>query len=236
MSTHTSIPARFNGPPDSGNGGYSCGVLAAFIDGPCRVRLHVPPPLDADLRVVEAGEGRLEMYDGDTLVGSAVPATETLQIPQPPTLAVATEALTRFPGYHDHPLDTCFVCGPNRKAKDGLELFNGPVEGWDLLASTWTPAEDLLDDRGRVRPEIVWAALDCPGYFAAVGSELRLALLGELYAELRVPLPGGQPLVVYSWPISAEGRKLFAGAAIADAEGNVLACSRSTWIVLKDQD
>ena len=42
MSTQVTIPARYNGPPDSGNGGYSCGVLAAFIDGPARVRLHSP--------------------------------------------------------------------------------------------------------------------------------------------------------------------------------------------------
>ena len=41
-----SIPARFNGPPASGNGGYSCGVLAACVAGPARVRLHAPPPLD----------------------------------------------------------------------------------------------------------------------------------------------------------------------------------------------
>ena len=46
MDRSVIIPSRFNGPPDSGNGGYSCGVLAAFIDGPARVRLHVPPPLD----------------------------------------------------------------------------------------------------------------------------------------------------------------------------------------------
>ena len=46
MMAVVSIPSRFNGPPLSGNGGYSCGVLAAFIDGPAQVRLHVPPPLD----------------------------------------------------------------------------------------------------------------------------------------------------------------------------------------------
>jgi hypothetical protein len=232
-SDHTCIPGRFNGPPDSGNGGYSCGVLAAFMDGPCRIRLHVPPPLDAQLEIVDAGEGRLEMYDGDTLVGSAAPATEAIDIPAAPSLAQAREALTRFPGYHDHPLDTCFVCGPNREGHDGLGLFTGPVSDWDLLASTWVPAVDLLDQSGNVRPEVVWAALDCPGYFAAVGSELRMALLGELYAELRSPVPGEQDLVVYSWPISEDGRKLFAGAAIANAQGEVLACSRSTWIVLK---
>ena len=233
MTASTTIPCRFNGPPDSGNGGYSCGVLAAFMQGPCRVRLHVPPPLDAELSIVEAPEGRLEMYHGDTLVGSASPASEALDIPPTPSLAEAGDALTRFPGYHDHPLDTCFVCGPNREGRDGLELFTGPVSDWQLLASTWRPTPDLLEDSGNVKPEVVWAALDCPGYFAAVGSELRMALLGELYADLRSPVPGGQDLIVYSWPISEDGRKLFAGAAIANAQGEVLACSRSTWIVLK---
>lgn len=233
MIGHSSIPGRFNGPPDSGNGGYSCGVLAVFIDGPCRVRLHVPPPLDADLRVIEAEDERVEMYDENILVASAVPASEAMEIPSAPSVDEARDALTRFSGYHDHPLDTCFVCGPNRQGHDGLELFTGPVRDWTLLASTWTPAADLLDESGNVRAEVVWAALDCPGYFAAVGSDLRMALLGELYAELRTPVPGGQDLVVYSWPISEEGRKLFAGTAVANAQGEVLACSRSTWIVLK---
>ena len=27
------IPRRFRGPPDSGQGGYSCGVLARFVEG-----------------------------------------------------------------------------------------------------------------------------------------------------------------------------------------------------------
>jgi len=82
--TEIKIPGRFNGPPLSGNGGYSCGVLAAFIDGPSRVRLHVPLPLDRELRVVEAQDGRVEMYDGDTLVGSGVPAQETIEPPAAP--------------------------------------------------------------------------------------------------------------------------------------------------------
>lgn len=233
MTTTTHIPPRFNGPPDSGNGGYSCGLLAAFMDGPCRVRLHVPPPLDERLSVVEAGDGRMEMYAGETLVGSATRGVEPLEIPPPPSQAEAADAQTRFAGYSDHPLATCFVCGPNRQAGDGLELFAGPVRDWGLLACTWTPTPDLLGESGAVRPEVVWAALDCPGYFAAVGADLRMALLGELYADLRAPVPGDQTLVVYAWPISVDGRKLFSGAAIASGAGEVLACSRSTWIVLK---
>lgn len=229
------IPSRFNGPPLSANGGYSCGLLAAFIDGPARVRLHVPPPLDHELRVVAVGNGRVEMYDGEILVGSGEPALESIQPPAAPSLAQAADAAARYLGRCGHPLGTCFVCGPDRPGRDGLELFTGPVGDWSLLACTWRPAADLLDDSGHVRPEFVWAALDCPGYFAAIGSDLRLALLGELYADLRYPVPGGEPLVVFSWPIGEDGRKLYAGAALATGDGKVLACSRSIWILPRKQ-
>lgn len=230
------IAGRFNGPPASGNGGYSCGVLAAHIDGPARIRLHSPPPLDRDLQVVIAQEGRVELRDGDKLVGTARPSDEHFDIPAPPTLEAAQAASTRSFATDDNPLSTCFVCGPNRTVHDGLELFPGPVDDWTQLACVWNVAEDLLDSEGNVRPEIVWAALDCPGFFAAFGEDVTMALLGELYAELLKPVPGGEPLIVYAWPEGGARRKRYAGAAIATAQGEVLAHSRSTWIVVKSPE
>ena len=85
MTAQLTIPARFNGPPASGNGGYSCGVIAAHIEGPARVRLHVPPPLDTELQLRETEPGSLEMYHGDTLVGSGYSHNFELQCPTPPT-------------------------------------------------------------------------------------------------------------------------------------------------------
>jgi hypothetical protein len=230
MDQSVIIPSRFNGPPDSANGGYSCGVLAAFIDGPARVRLHVPPPLDTPL-AVRAGEGgSLQMFDGDTLVGTALPAPLELDVPAAPSLRQAAEASTRYACYENHVFPTCFVCGPGRPAHDGLDLFAGPVDDWSLLASPWNPAADLLDERGRVQPEIVWSALDCPGYFACMGDNVRPALLGELHASLLKPVPGGEALLVHAWPLGEDGRKLFAGTAVVTANGEVLAMARSTWI------
>ncbi|MFT4613808.1 MAG: hypothetical protein ACI9NT_000949, partial [Bacteroidia bacterium] len=75
MTAQLLIPARYNGPPASGNGGYSCGVLAAYVEGPARVRLHVPPPLDTVMEVRHLDAGNVELYDGDTLVGTAAPCT-----------------------------------------------------------------------------------------------------------------------------------------------------------------
>lgn len=233
MQTLTTIPIRFNGPPASGNGGYSCGVLAAHIAGSSRVRLHVPPPLETKLRITRTASGGAEMHDGNTLVGSAEPVSVELAIPEPPSLEVAQAAMVRFPCYEGHFFPTCFVCGPARPQRDGLGLFPGPVAGTGIWASVWQPTPDLLDATGNVRPEILWSALDCPGYFAALGDTLRPAVLGELAGELRAVVGGDQPLVVFAWPLGEDGRKIYAGTAIATAQGEVVACARSIWIILK---
>ncbi|GAB5450776.1 MAG: hypothetical protein Hals2KO_11040 [Halioglobus sp.] len=232
MQYPVTIPARYNGPPTSGNGGYSCGALAALIEGPARVRLHVPPPLDTPL-TVHTEDGAVRMYDGDTLVGSGEPVDYALDTPVAPSLAEAEDAMSRYVARENHFFETCFVCGPNRPAHDGLALYPGPVRDWSLLACVWRPQADLLDAGGKVRSEVMWAALDCPGYFAAMGDTLRPAVLGELEAQLNGPAVGGDPLVVYCWPLGSEGRKYFGGTAIATADGTVLASSRSTWILLK---
>ncbi len=124
------IPGRFNGPPDSGNGGYSCGVLAAHLTGAARVRLHMPPPLDVNFQIRQSEEGQLDLLQGDTLVASAWPAQLELDIPPAPSLEEAREASQRFIAYDNHYLPTCFVCGPERPNHDGMDLFPGPVTDW----------------------------------------------------------------------------------------------------------
>ncbi len=227
------IPSRFNGPPNSGNGGYSCGVLAIMLEGAAQVRLYSPPPLDTQMRVSRADDGSLEMHHGDTLIGSATPTTLEIDIPPAPTLAQAREASGRYLCQDDHMYPTCYVCGPERAPDNGLCLFPGPVHDWNLLACPWQPSVDTLDKAGNVRPEIVWSALDCPGYFAAAGEDLEVTLLGELVGEIFADVPGDRPLVVYSWPMGKDGRKAWGATAIANQEGEVLAVSRSLWITLK---
>ena len=61
----------------------------------------------------------------------------------------------------------CFVCGMNRRPGDGLRIFPGPVAGLALWAAPWTPDPSVAGPDGRVRPEVVWAALDCPSGIAA---------------------------------------------------------------------
>jgi hypothetical protein len=189
--------------------------------------------LDKPLSVHKIDSDHVEVRDGEMLVGTAVSAALELDIPPAPTLEQAEQASKGFLCYEEHSYPSCFVCGPTRSGHDGLCLFPGPVDNWDLLACTWQPAADLLDDEGNVRPEIVWAALDCPGFYAAAGEALVPVLLGELTAELRASVSGDKPLVVFSWPLGGEGRKLYGGTAIANQDGKILAYSRSTWIALK---
>ena len=55
------IDPRFNGPPDSGHGGYSAGRAAALVERPRRrveVTLRRPVPLATPLAVAETGTAR----------------------------------------------------------------------------------------------------------------------------------------------------------------------------------
>jgi hypothetical protein len=216
------VPGRYNGPPDSGNGGYTCGLVAAILGGVAEVTLRRPPPLDRDLEVVRAN-GRVQIRDGAALVAEAEPAAVDADVPTPVSVEEAAEASARYAGFLHHAYNTCFVCGPGRE--DGLRVYAGPVEGRPgLVASPWTPGPE-------VRPELVWAALDCPSGWAVDDFQREGVLLGRMAAEIdRLPTPG-EPHVIVGWRVGEDGRKRFAGSALLTAGGEVLARARSTWIV-----
>jgi len=70
------IGRQFRGPPNSGNGGYVCGVLARGLDGPVTAMLRAPPPLDADLDL-EIRDGASTLTgDAGVLIGQAGPASQ----------------------------------------------------------------------------------------------------------------------------------------------------------------
>jgi hypothetical protein len=126
------IPSRFNGPPQSGNGGYSCGAIAHAVGVPLEVTLRLPPPLDTPLDIVTDGD-RWLVDDGDRLIAEARPARSLAPPPPPPTLVEAEAAATRYLGLTHHEFPTCFTCGPARE--DGLRIFSGPVDDGDLVAA-----------------------------------------------------------------------------------------------------
>jgi hypothetical protein len=222
------IDPRFNGPPGSGNGGYTCGLVARHAGEPVEVTLRLPPPLGRPLAVT-VGDGRTVVHDGDALVAEAVPAAVELELPDPIGLDEAREAAARYPGFAQHAFPTCFVCGPDRS--DGLRIFAGPVEARELVAAPWRPDPSLAAEDGTVADEFVWAALDCPGAFAVGFSERGETVLGRLAARIGRAPAAGEPCVVVGWPLGEEGRKLYAGTALFSTAGDVYAVARATWIV-----
>jgi hypothetical protein len=221
------ISARFNGPPGSGHGGYSAGVVAAALGPSATVRLAAPPPLDANMTLEDTEYG-VRLMHGDTLVAEARPGRPEVDVPAPPSVADATRASEDYPGFNDHPFPTCFGCGPERAEGDGLRVFPGPAGNDGLLAAPWTPTADLATD-GAVDPAFVWAALDCPSGFACIPPGTA-SVLATMTAELVAPIHAGERYVITAWPISHDGRKHRGGAAIHDASGTRVALADTLWI------
>jgi hypothetical protein len=228
------VPSRFCGPPGVANGGYMCGRVARYLDGPVTVTLRRPPPLDLPM-IVETG-GSLRVLHGDICVAEAEPATGELPVPDTVSMAEARAVEGRARYFRDPAFPSCFVCGPRRHSGDGMRIAPGPVPGREVLAAPWTPDTSLADDSRRVRPEIVWAALDCPSGIAAIEAiaiEADTAiLLGRMTAAVTALPVAGDECQVIAWPIGRDGRKLMAGSAVLGRDGEVLAVAGTVWLTV----
>jgi hypothetical protein len=213
------IGRRYRGPLNSGNGGYTAGLLAGFVDGPAEVTLRLPPPLERPLRVVEE-DGRVLLLDGEELVAEATPAAVEVDPPDPPTAEQARAAAARHVRFGGENFSECFSCGV--RPRDGLCIHAGQVEGTSLHAAPWTARE--------VSPEVVWAAIDCSGAYAVGGPGRGEVVLGRMAAAIRRLPSEGEECIVVAWPLGEDGRKLFAGTALYGADGAPLAVARQTWI------
>lgn len=234
------VAPRFCGPPGSANGGYLAGLFAQHAQQTVRVRLHLPPPLGAPLQVAPRAGGRFELLHDTAVVASAEPATLELEVPPPPEYFAAFEASRHYQGFTGHAFPGCFVCGPERARGDGLRIFAGPLtpgtgtgtgagDAVAMVAAPWVPDVALGLADHKVRPEFMWAALDCPGYFAARADRVAM-LLGEFTAHVDRRVHVDEPCVIIGWRISVEGRKYAVGTALFDEDGELCAKARAVWI------
>jgi hypothetical protein len=224
------VPSRFNGPPSSGNGGYSCGVVASVLEGPTEVSLRRPVPLDRELALRREDDGKLCAFDGDELIVEAVPTSPLLAWDGALVgIEEARAARDRYAAPLGGEFGHCFVCGRSRH--DGFDIFTGPVDGADLVASPWTPPTWAGDADGTVLPEFVWAALDCPGYFALHDADTTVAYLARQQVEVLAPIHTEVEYVVIGRPLERSGRKGISATAVLDLDGTVLAHAECLLVV-----
>ncbi|MEU3020641.1 hypothetical protein ABZ635_25000 [Nocardiopsis sp. NPDC007018] len=250
------VPAAYNGPDGSGNGGYSAGLLAARLTGPggptVQVTLRSPPPLDRSLLVEDAPGGDLLLVDPASTdpasADRARPVAEAVVadpldpdlIPGGPVGAdEAREARQRYGGLVEHPFPRCYSCGPERAEGDGLRLFAGSVRpggGPDGVGNTvacpWHVRPETDGGDGTAALAQVWAALDCPGGWSSdvVG---RPIVLGRITARVLAAPAVGSTAVVMGHLESVDGRKVHTLSALHDGDGRPLAVARATWIAIR---
>ncbi|TDC78249.1 hypothetical protein E1193_21055 [Micromonospora sp. KC606] len=213
------IEARFNGPPGSGNGGWSAGIFATAYGtvGPVEVTLRRPPPLDTSLTMVED-----DVLDPDgKLVAQVRPAGDLPAAVPPVDQTTAAVASAAYPGLRDHPFPGCYVCGPDRV--DGLRIFPGRLPGGRTAAPFRAPAS--------VVPATVWAALDCPGGWAVL-TPGRPYVLGRIAAVIdALPAPADE-CVVTGATVDVTGRKAVVDTSLYGPTGALLGRARATWIAV----
>ena len=223
------IPARFNGPDGSANGGYASGAFACAIAPPdgggYEVMLRQPPPLDVELHV----RGHA-LFAGGVLIAEAHPAQVLGEVPRA-NLEEAQQAEQRYLGFVRHPFPRCFTCGPARAAGDGLRIFPGSLGRAGVVAAVWEPHEALADSDEEVDPAVVWAALDCPSGFAVFEQRGKPVVLGRLAVVRHAPVVARRRYVVLGWPREGAGRRsLPAASALLDEHGDVVAQADAVWV------
>ncbi|TSD68358.1 hypothetical protein [Aeromicrobium piscarium] len=224
------IARQFNGPPGSGNGGYASGVIAAGIehDGPVEVRLTTPPPLDTPLTYEHDHDEVRLVTHGGALVGHARPGGFLRDAPRFASAEEIAAGAAGYPGFEHHPFDLCFTCGTQRGEGDGLRIFSGPI-GDGLTAAPWDAHAGFAGENGAIDEPVTWAALDCPGGWAADFSQQPM-LLGTMTAEVYAVPAAGQRYHAVGQLDRREGRKFFTSTALYTPEAQLVGRAEQVWI------
>ena len=243
------IPDRFRGPPKSGNGGYVCGVFGGLLTGgrydlegqrAAEVTLRAPIPLDQPIAVRRDGE-TLTAHHGETLLVEATLSDLQLNVPAPASyeqaLAVREHSASLQVRLHPwlgeqrkgfHPI--CVCCGAELAPEDGLHVYPAHVPELAQVAAAWSCHPAFADADGRVPPELIITALDCPGQFAWLAEGTRTGLLGRLTARVEHQVRAGDRCVVIGWTLGNEGRKFYSGTALFNERGTLCAYAKAVWI------
>lgn len=230
------VPGWFQGPTDSGQGGWTAARLASIVGQPLTVRLRAPIPLEVDLVVEGSAEEGWRCRHGDDVILEASPWSPDVPAIEPVTLEQARDARRRFPvPAEQHPVPFCFSCGLQ---PDGMQVHAGPVDGKpQRYATDWTAPEWAAGPDGSVDDAVLWAALDCTAaWYVCCHPQYRHAVTAQFAIQVLRPVPAGERLALVAeagdWAPGWDGRKRGAVSAAFDADGELVARSRSFWVAL----
>lgn len=240
MDAAVRIDGRYHGFPGIAIGGFAGGLLADRIGPAAEVTFRRPIPTGAPLELSATGDG-VEFRVNGTVLAGATPADLDVDVPAPVSMADAERATQAYPGHRTHPYPSCFTCGPDRAAGDGLRVFpstveerSGPQGGSPLVAAAWTPHPDHAGPDGTLPPAIVWSAVDCssiwPVILATPPRSDEQVVTGRLAVRLDEPIRAGEPHVVTAWPVARRDGRWLAEAAVLDATGSTKAVARHTLV------
>jgi hypothetical protein len=221
------ISQVYQGPPDSANGGYACGLFvqqAAQSLGtstPLAVQLHAPPPLGAELTIKRTSR-RIHVWSGQGIVATVSPDATEVELLPPVSHQAAEAASEGFAGRVFHPFPTCVICGSGRTDQAAFHLSPGPLDGQDgSVACTWTP-------RSEVSVELMWAVLDCPGGWTLdqVPAPWVLSRMTARIASFPVP---GETTVAVAHGKRNDERSAQCLSALYRTDGTELGRALATW-------
>ncbi|NGO76716.1 hypothetical protein G6045_13710 [Streptomyces sp. YC504] len=240
--TPLTLPAHVTGYPGVAFGGYVAGLLAARTGAKqVRVDFRAAVPVATGIVLADGPGGGAEIRDRTgAVLAAAAPAELTLEAPEPPSWAEAEEGAARqlrSLRRNPPPIADCYGCGPDVASGRGLKLLPGRVEGRpEVLAGAWVPEPELAGPDGTLPPEIVWAALDCPGGWTGIriGRMPEGGVTARLTGTQLLPVRAGERHISYAWLLHREGRKTTVGVALTTAEGELCALGEALWITPKE--
>ena len=241
MSEPVVIDRRFRGPPDSANGGYACGMLAAHLEPGPAVRgdpAGAPaarPRRSRSRRANRAARAAGRRHAGGR--GPRRPSARASRSPSPVGLEDAERAREGSPMQTGPPLSECFVCGPDRAPRRRALRHLRAGARTRGRAGRGTVRDRRDDGRRRRQPSprarLVGARLpqrDRRDARARPGDQRARA------AHRPDPPTPSRPATTTSrsgWPTGRDGRKCFSATAIARPRGGeTLAVAKATWIEL----
>ncbi|TGK07407.1 hypothetical protein EHO59_04705 [Leptospira semungkisensis] len=244
---NTILSRRFCGPPKTGNGGFTAGILVEAVGtNAAEIRLLNPTPVETSI-IMESEDGqRGAIYDNSkkpfaTLKSIAEEDFPEYPLPFIPDLEDAKKISAFYPGFTTHPFPTCFVCGPKREVHDGMRIFVGPAPeqvGFEnLMVGHWLPDGTVASEDGSVRDAAIWGALDCPGGFSAVLGEPQLIVLSKIRGKIIERPRVGEDYIVASWRLQKMSRAFKVMTAIFQSDSKrLLAIAEALWLAPRNWD